>query len=132
MRAVRLAFEERLPTLGRLGIKTPPGRRWYREIELVLPQRRQLGCHEIRCLVDIDPERRVGEVAVPMHLGHGDVGVPVRHRALRRVGLARDALEAEGGRDHDGTVDPIPVEFRVVLAGTPRVVDGFGARWDRG
>src|SRR5213076_894585 len=44
----------------------------------------------------------------------------------------RNALEAEGGRDHDGTVHPVPVEFRIVFAGSQGVVDRLGAGWDRG
>ncbi len=90
---------------------------------LVGPQRCELGANHIRRLLDVDPEPWVGEVAAAVHLGDGDVGIPIGDRPFCRVGFVLDLGQAVGRWDDERRVLPIQVEARVVLAGAPRLVD---------
>src|SRR2546427_13009824 len=62
---------------------------------------------------------RIHERPMPVHLSHGDVGVPVGNAALPRVRLEVHAGEAVRGGDEHRPVLVVVIPVRVVLAGTP-------------
>ena len=57
-------------------------------------------------MLDVDVEPRVAEIALPAHLRHGDVRIPVGDRAFRRVRLVLDVREAIRRRNHQRIVLP--------------------------
>ena len=103
-------------------------RRRRRQAVLVRAQRRELGGDHVGRMLDVDPEPRVGEVALPAHLGDGDVGIPIGDRSLRRVRFVLDLSQAIRRREDERRVLPVLVVARVVFAGTPRLVDRFLVR----
>jgi hypothetical protein len=83
-------------------------------------------------MFDVDSETRVGEVAVPAHLGDGHIRIPVRDRSFRRVRFVPDLGQAIRRRERQGRVLAVDVVARVVFAGTPGIVDSLlvgGQRW---
>src|SRR3546814_2166465 len=70
--------------------------------------------------VEVGADARVGEDALPSHLGHRYVAVPVREGGP--VAGEDDAIHAGKAirrRDHDRNAEAIDVPARVVLAGAP-------------
>src|SRR5207302_1215924 len=121
------AEEHRLPPARGRGIETVGRRRGRRETQLVLLQRRQLGRHEVRVVVDRVARARIHERAMPVHLRDGDVRVPVGNPALAGVRLEVHAREAVRGWDKHWPVLVVVIPVRVVLAGTPRSEHGVRA-----
>src|SRR5678815_1205251 len=79
--------EERLAAPGRTRIVAARGGRRRGQAVLIVPQRRQLGLHEVLALgFDVDPQPRLLEAAVASHLRHRDVVVPVRDVSVARIG----------------------------------------------
>ena len=83
---------------------------------------RELGADQVGRVPDVDAEPRIGEVALPVHLGDGDVGIPVGDRPLRRVGLVLDLGEPIRRREDQRRVLPVLVVARIVFARAPRRV----------
>ena len=102
---------------------------------LVCAQRGELWSYEVGRLSNVDAEPRVGKVALAVHLGDSDVGVPVRHRPFCRVGLVLDVRQSVGGWQDEWRTLAIDIEARIVHPRSPRVVDGlFAGRecWGQG
>jgi len=125
--------EDRLPAGGSGLVEAAGG--WGRRSdgELVGLQRRQLAAHEIvRAVGDRHAGPRLGERAVPAHLGHGHVPVPIREvRAVAGDGDGVDVLQSVRRRDLLGSVLPVEVEPRVVPSGAPAVEDRLGRLVER-
>ena len=124
-RASGRGVEQRLPARGGGRIEASGRRRGGVQAQLVGAQHRKDRRHPIGCLVDVDPEHRIGERAVAVHLGDRHIVVPVGDRAFGGVRLERDVVQAEGRRDHDRIVDAIAVEFRIVLPWAPGIEHGL-------
>ncbi len=122
LRAAGVALEELLAPRGRRRVEAARGRSRRLQTELVLAQRRQLGRDEVRAGVDVDPQPGILEAALPVHLRHRDVRVPVRHRPLPRVRLQTHTVQTVGGREHHRAVDPVDIEARIVKPRLPRRV----------
>ena len=75
----------------------PPRRNFPREAgafqtELIFQERGELGPDQIRLLPDADPDARIPETAMPAHLRHANIIVPVGNRAIAGECLEADAL----------------------------------------
>src|SRR5688572_30008132 len=70
-------IKQRLTAVGRRLIETSCGRRGCLQAELILQQRGELGRNKIRGLRDADSYPRIAETAMPAHLRHGNIVVPI-------------------------------------------------------
>ena len=76
---------------------------------LVSAQRWELGRDHVRRMLDVDPEPRIREVALPAHLCDGDVGIPIGDGRLSRVCLVFDLSQAIRWREHEWRALPVLV-----------------------
>src|SRR5687767_7800285 len=77
-------------------------RRWrLAKAQLVLTERGQLRRDEVWRLNDLNAKSRIAEVALSVHLGDGDVCVPIRHRSLGGERFLVDTEEAVRRRQHE-------------------------------
>jgi hypothetical protein len=68
---------------------------------------RELGRHQIRRLGHADPDPGVAETAMPAHLCHANVIVPVGDRPVASVGLETDTFQAKGWCKDDGDCEAV-------------------------
>ena len=94
-----LPWNTRSTAARRGGIKASARRNRGAETELIIQQGRQLRCDPIRPLRDEDADARIVEGALPAHLRHTDVAVPVGDGSVARVSLETDALQSIRGRN---------------------------------
>jgi hypothetical protein len=78
------------------------GRRWRgRQAVLVGAQRRKFGRDQVRRMLDVDPEPRVAEIALPAHLCDGDVGIPIGDGPLSGVRFVLNLSQAVRGLEDE-------------------------------
>ena len=94
---------EHIPTASRCRlVEASFGWRGRGQTQLILQQSGEFRRHEIWRLRDANPNPGVGETAVPAHLRHANIVVPVGNRTIASIRLEPDAFQAEGGRKDDG------------------------------
>src|SRR5262245_45159562 len=74
----------------------------HTQTQLIIEQRFELRCDQVRSLVDEEADSRIVEASVAAHLADADVAVPIRDGTVGGVGLESDALEPVDGRHDDG------------------------------
>src|SRR6188768_3924439 len=97
--ASRLVAEQTLATVGGLSVEAAFRRVRRAQAQLIVQEGRQFRGNEIRRLRDEETDAWIVEGALPAHLPHPHVGIPIRDGSIGAERLEADPLQAIDWRE---------------------------------
>src|SRR6186997_1915650 len=118
--ATSVALEQSLSASGCVRLETSIRRSRRLQRYLIVIERRKLRGDAVGALEHLHSDPGVEELSLSAHLGHRNVGVPVRNGTVPGVRFERNVRESEDRGDQYRMVDAILIEAWIVEPRTPR------------